>query len=129
LVRYSLLIEKIKQAFPASDADLLAKGYAFSQARAGGPNTELFQAADLLLDQDADAVTIAGALIPPLLWQGLAGPDAVRKPCGRAVAATLEDLNSLFILRVDTRRYHRVDVHALNAGKGKGIPENEPVDL
>ncbi len=121
LAHDSLFIEKIRHAFTAADADLLSRAYAFLWERARGPVSEPFQAADLLLDQDADAITIAGALLAPLLWQGLADPGEIRKHFGRTVADTLEYLDSPFIVCTNTRQYRREDVHALLTAMG-GVP-------
>jgi len=116
-----IFIEKIKNAFKAADVDLLTKAYAFSRERVCGPDSEPFQAAELLLDQDADAVTIASALLTPLLWKDLTDPGEIRKHFGRTVAAALEELNSPSILRIDTRQYRMEDVHALLASMC-GVP-------
>jgi GTP pyrophosphokinase len=114
----SLFIEKFSRAFAAADADLLNKAYVFLKRRASGLDSNPFQAAELLLDQDADAVTIAAALIAPLLWQGLADLDQVRDHFGQLVAETLEGLNSSFLLRFDTRQYRRENIGALLSTMG-----------
>jgi (p)ppGpp synthase/HD superfamily hydrolase len=114
----SLFIEKFRQAYNAVDGDLLNRAYAFAKGKARGPDSPSFQAAALLLDQEADAVTIAVALIAPLHWQGLADLEQIRQHLGREVAGTLEGLSSPFPLRFDTRRYRREDIGALLATMG-----------
>jgi (p)ppGpp synthase/HD superfamily hydrolase len=113
LARNSLLIEKIKNEFQAAEADLLVKVYWFSKQRSSGLDSMPFQAAELLIDHDADAITVAGALLAPLLWQGRAQPDEIREYFGQTVADTICDLKLPFILRTDTEDHRRRDIHAL----------------
>jgi hypothetical protein len=119
----SLFIEKIKNEFQAAIADLLVKVYWFSKQRASGLDSMPFQAAELLIDQDADAITMAGSLLPPLLWQGRAQPIEITKLFGRAVADTISDLNSPFILRTDTEDHQRRDIHTILESLGDPSPK------
>ena len=121
LAHDSLSIERIKQAFTAADADLVTRAYDFSRERACGVDPTPFQAAGLLFEQDADAITVAGALLAPLIWQDLADPSDIRERFGPAVAAVLEDLSSPSISYSGTRQYRRKDVRALLASMG-GVP-------
>lgn len=94
----SLFIEKIKNAFRAAQLDLLAKVYPFSKQRTSGSGSVSFQTAERLIDQNADAITVAGALLIPLLWQNLAEPDEINKHFGQTIANAIGDLESFFIL-------------------------------
>ncbi len=118
LTRGSLFLEKIDQAFAGADADLLKKACAFSNDRDDGSGPESLRAAELLLAHDADAVTVATALLAPLLWRGFTDRDEIRASFGQGVAAAIEDLNVTFTAHDDTRRYDRRDVHALLASMG-----------
>ena len=100
LAENSLFIKKTGHAFTAADADLMTAECAYSKASASGVYSAPFQAAALLLGQDADAVTIAGILVAPLMWQGLTDPDEVGKYFSRTAGATLEDLKFPFWSRI-----------------------------
>jgi len=63
LARDSLFIDKIQLTFKGADADLLTRAHAFSRDKACKGNATGYRAADLLFDQAADAITIAGALL------------------------------------------------------------------
>jgi len=82
----SLFIEKIKQNFTSVDADLVDRAHAFFVEKALVDDSTGYKAANLLFEQKADAVTIAGSLLAPLLWQDLASPDDIREHFGAAVA-------------------------------------------
>jgi GTP pyrophosphokinase len=114
----SLFIEKIKSGFSAEDADLLVRAHAFSKKLTCSPPAEPYQAAGLLLDQEADAVTIAAALLVPFVQQGRAHLGEIRKHVDPAVSRALEDLKTPFLLRIDSNRYHREDVQALLTSMG-----------
>jgi len=120
----SLFIEKIKNEFQAAIPDLLVKVYWFSKQRASGLDLMPFQAAELLIDQDVDAITMARSLLPRPFWQGRAQPDEIPKLFGRAVADTISDLNSPFILRIDTEDHRRMDIHTLLESLGGPSPKN-----
>lgn len=111
----SLFIDKIKHIFKAADAKLLTRAHAFSKERAWGFDATPFQAAELLIDQSADAITIACALLAPLLWQDRVDLDEIQKYFEPSVAVELKDLNPPTILRSDTRQYCRKDIHLLLA--------------
>jgi len=105
LAHDSLFVEKTNHAFAAAAPHLLARAHFFSKERASGLETTPFQAVDLHPDWDADALTVAGALLSPLIWQGHADPGEVRKCFSRTVTATLQDLSSPFILRNDSLNF------------------------
>jgi GTP pyrophosphokinase len=115
---YSLFIEEIKQKFMAADADLVARAYAFSKERVRGEGSVPFRAADLLLKQNADAVTIACALLAPILWQGLANVVEIEKHFGRTIAAALQDLDPHSVQRHENQPYRRENVGSLLASMG-----------
>ena len=105
LARDSLFIEKIRNAFQAADADLLDRVCLSLQEREFDLGSKPFRAAELLIDPDADAITVAGALLAPLLWQGRAEPGEIHRRFGLAIDATLKDLSSPFILRTHTKHH------------------------
>lgn len=107
----SLFIEKNRNAFKAANADLLTKVYDFSTEKSFGLGIESFQAAELLFNQDADAITIVDALLAHLVWQGQVEPSEISIYFDQTLNATLNVLSSSFILCVDTE-YHRKDIHS-----------------
>jgi len=111
--RASVFIEKIDHAFTAADAGLLRRAYAFSRRRMSGFDSRPFKAAELLVDQRADAITVACALIAPLLWQGRIIHDEIPKCVDQTVAAALRDFNAPTLLRIDTENHRRSDINTL----------------
>ena len=109
----SLFIEKIKNTFQAADADLLTRAYAFTRLKFCEVNSAGYKAADLLLDQDADAITIAGALLAPLIWQNLTDIGHVREYFGPDVVTALEDLRDSFFIPIDGQPHENKNIHAL----------------
>lgn len=117
----SLFVEKIRNTFKPADADLLNKVCAFLEEKAADIGIESFQAAELLVNQNADAVAVAGALLAPLVWQGRVEPSEISNYFGQALDGTLNELSSPFILRVDTEHHRRKDIHTLLASLS-GLP-------
>lgn len=111
----SLFIEKTNRTFKAADADLLTQAQAFSHEKACDGNPTGYRAAHLLFDQDADAITIASALIAPLLWQNLTNVGHVRDFFGPDVAAALEGLRESFSPPMDAQPSHGRNVQAILA--------------
>lgn len=106
-------IEKAREAFSETDADLIIEACAFSQERIGSRDSRPFTAAELLLEEGGDAITIVAALLAPLMWENLADPDEIGKRFGRRVSRILETIQSPFLLRTDTDRHRRKDIRAL----------------
>lgn len=115
LARGSLFIEKIKSAFKAADVDLLSRVYDFSEVKSADSGKESFQAAELLLEQKADAITISGALLAPFVWYGRVELSEILSHFGHSLASTLKDLSSPFILRIDTENHRRKNIQTLLA--------------
>ena len=111
LARDGLFIAGINREFKAAEAALLTKAHAFSRERAS--SLKPYRVAELILDQGADAVTIAAALLAPILWHGHAELEEIRELFGPAVADTLRDFKSPSVLRTDTEPHRRQDIHAL----------------
>ncbi len=99
----SLFIQNANLAFTAAKAHLLTRAYRFPKEGAFGFDSTPFQAANLL--RDADAANMAGALFAPLIWQDFANPGEVLKHFCRIITAALKDLNSPFILRIDSLNF------------------------
>lgn len=116
--RDSLFIDKIQSTFKAADADLLIQAYTFSQEKSCGDNLTGYRAANLLFEQSADAITIASALLAPLIWQDLIDAAFVRERYGPDVAIAVEDLHGAFSPPLDAQP---VDVNALLASM-TGVP-------
>jgi hypothetical protein len=96
LARESLFLEKINQTFPA---------------------------AELLLDQGADSLAVAGALVVPLLWQGLAQPDEIQERLGRTIETAFGGLEPPFLPEWKTDRNHHQDIQALLKSFGGISPQ------
>lgn len=94
---------------------MLTKVCTFSREKAAGIGSESFQAAELLADQDADPLTIAGALLAPFVWQGQVEPAEISIHFGQTLAVALKNLISPFILRLDTENHRRGDIHSMLA--------------
>jgi len=109
----SLFIDKIQRTFQAADADLLTRAHAFIQEKLCDGNSTGYKAANLLFDQDADATTIAGALLAPLIWQNLTDIGHVREHFGPDVATALEDLRDSFFIPIDDQPRESENIHAL----------------
>ena len=109
----SLFIEKIKHEFKAADVDLIKQAYSFSLEKACVDVSIGYKAANLLFEQGADAVAIAGALIAPLLWQNLTDLDYIHGHFGQDIAATLSDLYYPFISRTENLTYLGEDLQSL----------------
>ncbi len=107
------LFEKIKHTFKAADADLLNRVRAFLLEKVCEGDSTGYKAADLLLEQDADAIIIASALLAPLVWQNLVDPGDIREHFGPTVAATLENLGFPSIHCFDNRQYPQEVVQTL----------------
>jgi (p)ppGpp synthase/HD superfamily hydrolase len=119
LARNSLFIEKIKNAFQAAKADRLVKVCSFSKQRTSGLGSVPLQAAEPLIDQDADAITVTGALLPSFLRQRRTKPNEIHRYFGQKIANTISELTSPFILRTDTKPHRRMDMRALLESMGR----------
>lgn len=108
----SIFKEKIQKTFGAADAEAVVDACDFISERAYDPGAPHFQAANILLDQHADSVTIVAALLAPLFWSGRVYLDEIRNRFGQTVAETLDTLDAP-LLHVDARCYRRGDLHEL----------------
>ena len=113
----SFFIDRIRRTFTAAEADLLTRVHDFARRKTLGVDSTPFQAADLLLEQDADAMAIAGALLTPLLWKKVTNLDEIKNLFGTGIAATIEDAD--FIALSQSENHH--DVRGLLASLG-GVP-------
>ena len=111
----SLFIDKIQSTFKAADVKLLRNAYIFSQEKACNGNPIGCKAANFLFGQNADAVTISGALLAPLTWENLTNVDDVRGSFGSDVATVLEDLRDSFLPSKYSRTNQRESMHVLLA--------------
>jgi GTP pyrophosphokinase len=110
----SLFIDKVRCTFQAADADLLNRAHAFTQEKMrDGGNATGYRAANLLFDQDADATTIAGALLAPLVWQNLTDIGQVRELFGPDVATAIEGLRDSYFTPRNSRTREAKNIHAL----------------
>ncbi len=91
----SLFIDKIKRAFTAAEADLLIKVRDFAIRKTHGVDSTPFQAAELLLEHEADALAIAGALLTPLLWKNVTNLADIENHFGAGFATTIQGVDFL----------------------------------
>jgi (p)ppGpp synthase/HD superfamily hydrolase len=117
----SLFIERVKHTFATADAELVIRAHAFLSENVCADDSTAHKAAALLIEQDADAITVAAALLIPLLWHECIDPYEIRERFGSTVAATLEDLSLPFIPTTDERQLRRRDIHAILSSIG-GLP-------
>lgn len=80
-----------------------------------------YHAANLLFEQEADAVAIAASLLAPLLWQKLASLDEIREHSGPTVAATFENVHPPFTSHDDGRPYRHKEIQEILGAIG-GTP-------
>jgi len=107
----SLFIEKIKETFKPSDAELAIKAFIFSKERLNTCGSSVFKVSELLLSQGAEAVTISATLLAPLLWHGYAEPIEIKNIFGQTVEKILSGFKSPTALRTDTKAHRRKDIH------------------
>jgi hypothetical protein len=116
----SLFIERIKRTFTAADADPVIRAHAFLSKKACADDSTAQKAAVLLMEQDANATTVATALLTPILWKEYIDPFEIRDHFGSTAATALEEHSSPFI-PTDHRKLRRRDIHAISSSIG-GIP-------
>jgi GTP pyrophosphokinase len=114
----SLFFERVRRTFTAADAGFIIRADAFLLEQACADVTTAHQAATLLIEQDADPITVAAALLTPLLWQECIDPSEIRKRFGPTVAACIEDLGSPFIPITDDRQLRQRDIHVILSSIG-----------
>jgi len=117
----SLFVEKINQTFTAAEAGLVGRAHAFFIEKKCVDDSAGYHAANLLFEQEADAVAIAASLLAPLLWQKLASLDEIREHSGPTVAATLENLHPPFTSHDDGRPYRHKEIQEILGAIG-GTP-------
>jgi hypothetical protein len=123
----SLFIEKIKNAFKAVEVDRLAKIYSFSKQRTSGLGSVISGANKLLIEQDADANTVARVQLISILSQGRTQPVEIIRCIRQMIADTISNLNFPFYLGTDTKPHRRMDIHTLL--KFMGGPTRKKVRL
>jgi hypothetical protein len=113
----SLFTERIKRTFTAADADPVIRAHAFLSEKACADDSTARIAAVLLMEQDANATTVAAALLTPILWKECIDPSEIRDHFGSTVATALEEHASPFI-PTDHRQLRRRDIHAISSSTG-----------
>jgi sulfur carrier protein ThiS len=114
----SLFIERMKRTFTAADAELVVRAHAFLSEKACADDSTAHKAAALLIEQDADAITVAATLLIPLLWQECIDPSEIREGFGSTVADSTEDPCSPVIPITDDRQLRRRDIHVILSSIG-----------
>ena len=110
-----LFLEKVRNAFGPEEAELVRRAHDFATEKLQGQRHPLYNVAGLLLDQKADAVTLAAALLAPTIWHaGIPLPE-IKEAFGETVASTLAEFGSPAALRTDTEPHRRKDIHVLLA--------------
>jgi GTP pyrophosphokinase len=123
----SLFIEKIRNSFQGESLDLLIRAYGLAQEKSIPGNLICLRAADLLLEQDADAVTVAAALVAPLLWDQRIGPAELENHFGPSFLSLLEGWNPLSEPPFDHQ--HRGYVYSLLSSMGEDIPRKALLNI
>jgi hypothetical protein len=109
----SLFIDQFNRTFRAADTDLPTRVHAFLLEKALEVNSNACKAASLLTDQGAGALTIAGALLIPVLRQGLTDFVAIRERFDTDVSTVPEDLYCPPHPDDNTQQLQPSDVHGL----------------
>ena len=108
----SLFIEKIKNSYKATEADLISLAYIYIFNNVCDRNSIGYKAANLLLKHGSDAITIVCALLAPCFWQDSTSINHIREKFGSEVTTTLEGLDSPFTPSIDTYHYNN-NIHSL----------------
>lgn len=119
LAHDSPFIERIESTFTAEDTWLLRRTRSFLRRKNSTRHSLSSRAADLLLKQDADAVTIASAMLAPLLWHGLADPEEIREQFGFEVATVLENLQTSDASDINELSYRQKDLQGIFSSMGE----------
>jgi len=67
-----------------------------------------FKATELSIVQDADAISEASELLNPHLWQNFAELFEIHKNFYRKIAGTQSELNSPFVLQINTEHHRTI---------------------
>lgn len=110
-----LFLEKVRDGFDQAEANLITRAYAFAKKRLEGHCQPPLSVAELLLDQKADAITLAAALLAPTIWHTETSLREISDTFGKAVASILEEFGAPVALRTDTEPHRRKDIHTLLA--------------
>jgi GTP pyrophosphokinase len=108
----SLFIKKSKHTFKAADADLLTQAHTFSIEKSCDGNSTGYRAANLLLNQSADAITIASALLAPLVWRNQADLSDIKEHLCLDIANTLTNIRESFFLQTSYYSDKISNIHA-----------------
>lgn len=114
----NLFVEKVRQIFTESDAELVIKTHTFLQERVHTRGTISYQAAILLLNQGADAITIGAAMLAPVLCQNAVTLELVQKNIGEEIARALENLNPSIAFYSNEWQDWQSGIHDLLASMG-----------
>jgi GTP pyrophosphokinase len=119
LAHDSPFIERVERTFTVEDTRLLRRAQSFLRRRSSARHSLSSRATALLQKQDADAVTIASAMLAPLLWHGLADPEEIREHFGFEVATVLKNLQTSDASDIDELSHRQEDLHGLFSSMGK----------
>jgi hypothetical protein len=72
-----------------------------------------FKTTELSIVQDADAISEANEILPPHLRQNLEELFEIHKNIDRKIAVTQSDLNSPFVLWINTEHHHRINIRTV----------------
>jgi len=118
VINENFFVEKVRQTFTTSDAELLIKTYRFLKERVPAGDTISYQAATLLLNQGADAITIGAAMLALTVCQDPVCMELVQKHLGQEIARALENLNPSVALHFNEWRDWESGIHDLLAAMG-----------
>jgi GTP pyrophosphokinase len=119
LAHDSPFIERVERTFTVEDTRLLRRAQSFLRRRSSARHSLSSRATALLQKQDADAVTIASAMLAPLLWHGLADPEEIREHFGFEVATVLKNLQTSDASDIDELSHRQEDLQGIFSSMGK----------
>lgn len=113
LTKSTLLVERAGKAFGPEEADLVARAAHFAGRKLISDGNLAFSAAQLLLDQGADPLTVSVALLAPTVWNARAKLPEIGAIFGSNIAAAVSEFEPPTILRTDTETHRRCDLRCL----------------
>ncbi len=119
LAHDSPFIERVERTFTVEDTRLLRRAQSFLRRRSSALHSLSSRATALLQKQDADAVTIASAMLAPLLWHGLADPEEIREHFGFEVATVLKNLQTSDASDIDELSHRQENLQGIFSSMGK----------
>ncbi len=109
--RHKLFLEKAQELFGPRDAESILRALNFARGKLRWDGNIAFSTAQLLMDQGADSLTLAVALLAPTVWLGRADLHEIGKLFGPGIATAVGEIDFPVTSRTDTEHNRRSDLH------------------